>query len=871
MKLRLHNGPPRQRKTRRSVRLAEMVSRWFITVGGIGTIIAVATVFLFLLYVVIPLFQPVAVSDEGRTPLDWSKNLPVHMGTDEDQMMAWALFADGSLQVIRLDTGELLQKRKLFDGPRLTAVALSPGGSDVPAIFGFADGSMRTGKIHFTTRFLPPEEQPESLGGLEPGQAARFKDTMGVRLSEDRFRLSELEVDLKDPVRGQQKSSIRLVDQSQITAGQVVAILSGDKKLRLNTIREQTNKFTGESTFKVSGIDLPYAEPVGKGPPQYLFLSAVGDQVLLFWTDGHLMRFDARDRANPQVAEERDLLDNASLQVSDVRTLIGKSTYLVGDTAGRVRAWFFTHSAQAKTTDGGMMVCAHDFAGTGAAVTRLTVSDRSRMAAAAYADGAVRLLFITSDRIMAELSTGSDGPAKVLALAPKDDGLLANSGRAMWRWKFDPRHPEVSRKALFGKVWYEGYEKPQYMWQSSGGTDSFEPKYSLIPLIFGTLKATFYSLLFGVPLALLAAVYTSEFLHPRTKAVIKPTIEMMASLPSVVLGFLAGLVFAQFMEAVVPAVLACLLSMPLAFMGGAYLWQLLPEPISLRLSRFRFLWICLVLPAGLAGAMLLGPVLEKVLFAGDLRTWLNEGDLKWNERQASGMGGWVFLLLPLGAVATAVAMGRLVNPWLRQKTRDWGRSRVALTDVAKFLVCGVLTLFLAWLAAGALQIMGLDPRDSFFGPYSQRNALVVGFVVGFAVIPIIYTISEDALSSVPEHLRAGSLAAGATRWQTATRIIIPTAMSGLFSAVMIGMGRAVGETMIMLMATGNTPVMEWNVFNGFRTLSANIAVELPESVVSSTHYRILFLAALVLFAFTFVLNTLGEMVRLRFRRRAYQL
>jgi phosphate transport system permease protein len=88
---------------------------------------------------------------------------------------------------------------------------------------------------------------------------------------------------------------------------------------------------------------------------------------------------------------------------------------------------------------------------------------------------------------------------------------------------------------------------------------------------------------------------------------------------------------------------------------------------------------------------------------------------------------------------------------------------------------------------------------------------------------------------------------------------------------MIGLGRAVGETMIVLMAGGNTPVMQWNVFNGFRTLSANIAVELPEAVKDSTHYRTLFLAALTLLVFTFCINTVAEMVRLRFRKRAYQL
>jgi len=143
--------------------------------------------------------------------------------------------------------------------------------------------------------------------------------------------------------------------------------------------------------------------------------------------------------------------------------------------------------------------------------------------------------------------------------------------------------------------------------------------------------------------------------------------------------------------------------------------------------------------------------------------------------------------------------------------------------------------------------------------------------MGFAVIPLIYTLAEDALNSVPEHLRAASLACGATPWQTALWVVLPTAISGVFSAVMIGMGRAVGETMIVVMAAGNTPIIDWNIFNGLRALSATIAVELPEAVKDGTLYRILFLAGLVLFVMTFVVNTLAEVVRQRFRKRAKQL
>jgi phosphate transport system permease protein len=182
----------------------------------------------------------------------------------------------------------------------------------------------------------------------------------------------------------------------------------------------------------------------------------------------------------------------------------------------------------------------------------------------------------------------------------------------------------------------------------------------------------------------------------------------------------------------------------------------------------------------------------------------------------------------------------------------------------------------AWiaLALGGLvetRLLGGDYRGWLLSAlgltYDQRNSLVVGVAMGFAVVPIIFTIAEDSLANVPQHLRAGSLALGATRWQTALRIVLPTASPGIFSAIMIGFGRAVGETMIVLMATGNTPLMDANIFSGFRALSANIAVELPEAPEGGTLFRVLFLAAFLLFCLTFLVNTVAELVRLRLRRR----
>jgi len=383
--------------------------------------------------------------------------------------------------------------------------------------------------------------------------------------------------------------------------------------------------------------------------------------------------------------------------------------------------------------------------------------------------------------------------------------------------------------------------------------------------VFGTLKATFYSLLFGVPLALLAAVYSSEFLNRRLRVPVKSGIEMMASLPSVVLGFVAAIVLAPFVQAFVPTVIAAFFTLPLAVLGGAHLWQLLPARIALRwddLPRFGFIAACV--PAGVLLAVPVAPFLERRLFAGDLLAWLHGGP-------GGALGGWWFLLLPCAAFAVVFLQDRLVQPRLRDASVDWDRAACARADVAVFAGSVLATVLLALLGAAALAALGLDARGSLVGTYVQRNSLIVGFVMGFAIIPIVYTLAEDALSAVPAHLRLASLGCGATPWQTAVRVIVPTAMSGLFSAVMIGLGRAVGETMIVLMAAGNTPVMDLNVFSGFRTLSANIATELPEAVEGSTHYRMLFLAALTLFAITFLVNSAAELVRQRFRKRAFQL
>jgi phosphate transport system permease protein len=351
----------------------------------------------------------------------------------------------------------------------------------------------------------------------------------------------------------------------------------------------------------------------------------------------------------------------------------------------------------------------------------------------------------------------------------------------VWLADLKNDYPEVSFSSLWQKVWYEGYEKPEYLWQSSAATSDFEAKFSLAPLTFGTLKAAFYAMLVSIPLAILGAIYAAYFMSSKLRTVVKPSIEIMEALPTVILGFLAGLWLAPLADNNLPAVLLCFVVIPLFILLAAYIWHRLPSRLTLLVAPG---WeAALLLPVVILAIWFcfqIGHPIEVALFNGDMPNWLS------NE-------------------------------------------------------------------------LGIT--------YEQRNSLVVGIAMGFAVTPTIFSIAEDAIFQVPRHLTSGSLALGATPWQTLTRVVLLTASPGIFSAVMIGLGRAVGETMIVLMATGNTAVMDFGIFTGFRTLSANIGVEMPEAAVGSTHYRLLFLSALVLFVFTFVVNTAAELVRHRLREK----
>lgn len=247
---------------------------------------------------------------------------------------------------------------------------------------------------------------------------------------------------------------------------------------------------------------------------------------------------------------------------------------------------------------------------------------------------------------------------------------------------------------------WTGYETPKFIWQPVSNI----PKYNIIPLIIGSLKVTIVALIFAVPVALAAAIYVSQLARPRVRELAKPVIELLAGIPSVVLGFFALIVMAT--------------------------------------------------------------VLQQI-----------------------------------------------------------------------------------------------------FGYQSRLNALCAGIALGISVIPVVFSIAEDALTSVPRSYIQAALALGASKWKAASQVVLPAAVPGVFAAVALGFGRAIGETMIVLMASGNASIVSWSFFDSTRTITATIAAELGEVVFGSAHYRILFLIGVLLFAVTFFTNMTADIVMNRLKTR----
>lgn len=734
-------------KLRRKRAVKDHISRYGIGAAGIGVVAALALIFVYLFSEVVPMFKSATVDPEFSYPLPTVSvgDDMVHIAMERYQELGVIFTRSGLVSFFELNGGK---NRGTFtiplpEGARTTASGIGEAKSGLVAL-GYDNGQASLARHSYSNTF------PEGVRLIQPD--------LEFPVGEDPVTLDE------------QGRPLSLVTAQKNGDDTYMAAATADGDIMLATFKSRTNMMTGQTTQDKKVYDLPGIE----GTPRHILLNDRFRHLYVADDRGYIHHYSIFNLNNIELVESIQVTSNG--QVTAMDFLVGTVSLITGTSDGQVTQWFPVRDDHNQYN----LTRIRDFKSYDGAITDISPEDFRKGFWVADDTGTVGGHYATSSRDLVTHKF-SDVPISKVAISPRYGRLLAvdHSGEMhvadVWN-----RHPETSFSSLWNKVWYEGRSEPNYVWQSSAGSDDFEPKMSLVPLSIGTLKAAFYAMLFAMPLAIMGAIYTAYFMTPKLRGVVKPTIEIMEALPTVILGFLAGLWLAPFVEGHLPAVFSILILMPLAMLGFGLLWSRVPQ--SWRNA----------IPEGWEAALLV-PVIILV--------------------------GYI-----------CVSLSPNVEVWFFDGSmRQW------------FTEQGIT--------------------------YDQRNALIVGIAMGFAVIPTIFSIAEDAVFNVPRHLTQGSLALGATSWQTMVGVVLPTASPGIFSGVMMGFGRAIGETMIVLMATGNSPVTNFNIFEGMRTLSANIAVELPETAVGSTHFRTLFLAALVLFVLTFVLNTIAEVVRQRLRRR----
>ena len=723
------------------------LATYSIAAGGMSIIVAILLIFFYLLWEIMPLFEDASIE---HWPNQASSNVQyqspgggktLYLAIEEQAKIGLRITDNQQAIFFDAHSGQVIAEQQLIGpkGIKATSFAIASESSRIFAI-GYENGEVRVFQHQYTSTY------PDGIRLITP--------SIGYPLGESSIAVAKQKIDLLAISSDEENWSIVASSQGNIT--------------QTNILVEQ-NLLSEELEISFENQTLPAMSTQA----QKILLLPGNRWLLAAGQGGRVALYDLAAEQDSQLAQELTASDG---NITSFSLLLGNNSLIIGDDIGMLSQWFLVRDNDNRWT----LQKIRNFDAATHSIGVIAMEHRRKGFAAVDDQGGLYLYNTTANRQIL-IATVAAQQISAMAYAPRSNALLVEEQSKITLWAVDNEHPDISWQALWEKVWYEGYQEPEYIWQSSASNNDFEPKYSLMPLAFGTLKAAFYAMLLATPLAICGAIYTAYFMAPAMRRKVKPLIELMEALPTVILGFLAGLWLAPFIENNLAGIFLTLLCIPLAILGFGYGWANLPKSFR---NRIPLGWdAALLIPVVILAtlfSMYFATDVEGVLFAGDLRHWITE-------------------------------------------------------------------------EAGI--------------PFDQRNALVVGIAMGFAVIPTIFTITEDAIFSVPRHLSYGSLALGATPWQTLMRVVLPTASPGIFSALMVGMGRAVGETMIVLMATGNTPIMDVNIFEGMRTLAANIAVEMPEAEVASTHYRILFLAAFSLFLFTFVVNTFAELIRHRLRKK----
>jgi phosphate transport system permease protein len=583
--------------------LKDHAARHAVGIGGISVIIAIVLIFVYLLYVVIPMFEGAEIREVATYTLP-AQDEALYYAMEEQAEVGMQVGKNGTVLFFKTESGVAIKEVELPipAGVIVTSLAEADPASGILAV------------------------------GLSNGQALVFQHAYRITYPNDQRLITPLiEFPLGESPLVVDEAGLPLLqlavqtDDEQLT----FAAVTPDQRILLNHQAREESLLEDEITWQKTSTEVPHPPK----PVTHLLLDKTQRDLYVATQNGDISFYDVSDwEEGPALIQHLSLIDGRKLLTS-LSFLAGDISLLAGTSDGRVSQWFPVRDAGGKQ----VLTKIREFDDFSMSVNAITPEHSRKGFVAVDTTGQVGIFHSTAHRtLLVEPVSGQ--AIKRIALGPRADAMLLQDSQQLYFYHIRNEYPEISWSSLWGKVWYESYPEPDYIWQSSSASNDFEPKLSLIPISFGTLKAAFYAMLIAVPLSILGAIFTAHFMSPRMRQTVKPTIEIMEALPTVILGFLAGLWLAPYVENHLPGIFTLLLILPFGIFFAAWSWHMLPASIRHRVPEG---WeAALLLPVVILlvfFSMQLSPLLESALFGGDIRVWMSqELGIDYDQRNSLG-------------------------------------------------------------------------------------------------------------------------------------------------------------------------------------------------------------------------------------------
>ena len=572
----------------------DVATRYLMAFGGIGVILAIVLIAFYLFYVVIPMFKSAHIESVATysvpAPDEVSSNTLIY-AMEEQREVALRITDQGQAVFFSTIDGEIRQTVDFKLPPDISITSVSTGDPTEQMIgLGLSNGAVVFFQHDYAVTF------PDDVRLITPGIYFPFGEEP-IQIN----KLGEAVTHLSVQYDSEQATIVAYGSQAGIKLvnfAREEAFLSDDVEI----IREESVIPIDAEGIVALRMDIEQRE---------MYVADVS---------GNIYFYDIKDKANPRLVQKVRAVEG-DVHITVLEFLAGGISILVGDTSGQIAQWFPVRDEDNNYT----LQKIRSFNKQKSPITAIAPEYSRKGFIAIDESGEMGIYHTTAHRTVLLKQIG-DHAFNAMTLSPRANAVVIenNKGEVEF-WHIDNEHPEISFQSIWGKVWYESRDKPEYIWQSSSASNDFEPKFSLTPLAYGTFKAAFYAMLFAIPLSIFGAMYTAYFMAPKMRQIVKPTIEIMEALPTVILGFLAGLWLAPFVEAHLPGMFVLMICVPLSILLAAAAWEFVPGDIKHKVpDGWEAALLMPVIILAVTFSIGISQPIENLLFSGNLPLWLSQ-------------------------------------------------------------------------------------------------------------------------------------------------------------------------------------------------------------------------------------------------------